>query len=154
MRTADGTLLGLIFAELEMTATDVRDIIIQQLSEVLEDRDFIFLDRNGFPIAITQESLLRVWDLMKFGFITITRPRRCQLTIDITDCSLMVEETARKLEVEETETNTSVSPMPLDKDASDLSPCEPPSYDHNWSDHLKCQDKDRKVVSPSVFNNW
>lgn len=102
-----------------MTVKEAREIVLQQLSEILVDHNFGFLDRNNFPISNSQEGILKIWDLVKFGFITITRPKRF-LQTDITDgsmTSITVEETPRAdTKKKKKSTATTIPATPSDKD--------------------------------------
>ena len=65
VNTITGVPLGFIFAELEDTGQQIRQLINQELSfNTKKDESFQFIDRNGWPVSKNQEQVIKGWDLV------------------------------------------------------------------------------------------
>lgn len=73
VHTTSGVPLGFVFAVLEDSAQDIRQLINQELNmNANEDESFQFIDRNGWPISHRQEEVIKGWDLIMNGVLRIT----------------------------------------------------------------------------------
>jgi hypothetical protein len=88
----NGVSLGFIFAEMENSGQEIRQIINQELSSALNgDDSYHLIDRNGWPVTTKQESIIKVWDLMKNGVFRVHSLKRT-LDNDVHDYGMEVVE--------------------------------------------------------------
>ncbi|XP_077519304.1 uncharacterized protein LOC144129198 [Amblyomma americanum] len=71
IKKAGGPVIGFIFADRNLSVTDLRS----EINEQLLDGEFAFCDRNGWPVLNTQESALFAWDVISQGVVTLQLPQ-------------------------------------------------------------------------------
>ena len=77
VHTINGVPLGFIFAEMEDTGQQIRQIISQELNvNANEDGSYQFIDRNGWPVSKRQEQVIKGWDLVINKVLRISELKR------------------------------------------------------------------------------
>lgn len=71
IKKAGGSVIGFIFADRNLSVTDLRS----EINEQLLDGEFAFCDRNGWPVLSNQEQALFAWDVICQGVVTIQLPQ-------------------------------------------------------------------------------
>lgn len=71
IKKAGGSVIGFVFADRNLSVTDLRS----EINEQLLDGEFAFCDRNGWPVLSNQEPVLFAWDVICQGVITIQLPQ-------------------------------------------------------------------------------
>lgn len=88
IRRSSGSAIGFVFADKNISLLEFRSEIHEQLLE----GEFLFCDKNGWPVQKGQEDVLAGWDVISQGVVTLQLP----LTKPPTPCLLKGNKDSRK----------------------------------------------------------